>query len=90
MVAADRERIAVAAEREHVQIRPAQGNAAGKGQDTSVNVVGAMRLHKIGKRLAQPMPATVVIFSCQILRFSIKFEIEARTEKSPQPGHQVG
>src|ERR1051325_1051896 len=36
------------------------------------------------------MPATVVIFSCQILRFSISLKYSASTEKSPQPGHQVG
>ena len=36
------------------------------------------------------MPATVVIFSCHILRFSISLKYSASTEKSPQPGHQVG
>src|SRR5271155_1956182 len=36
------------------------------------------------------MPATVVIFSCQILRFSISLKYSASTEKSPQPGHHVG
>src|SRR5271170_2942755 len=36
------------------------------------------------------MPATVVIFSCQILRFSINLKYSASTEKSPQPGHHVG
>src|SRR5271170_5918640 len=45
---------------------------------------------KYGKRLEQPMPATVVIFSCHILRFSISLKYSARTEKSPQPGHHVG
>src|SRR5580698_2763863 len=45
---------------------------------------------KYGKRLEQPMPATVVIFSCHILRFSISLKYSASTEKSPQPGHQVG
>src|ERR1700722_1976600 len=45
---------------------------------------------KYGKRLEQPMPATVVIFSCHILRFSINLKYSASTEKSPQPGHQVG
>src|ERR1700744_5683390 len=45
---------------------------------------------KYGKRLKQPMPATVVIFSCHILRFSISLKYSARTEKSPQPGHHVG
>src|SRR3984957_6189487 len=45
---------------------------------------------KYGKRLEQPMPATVVIFSCHILRFSISLKYSASTEKSPQPGHHVG
>src|SRR5580704_10044445 len=36
------------------------------------------------------MPATVVIFSCTNLRFSISLKYSARTEKSPQPGHHVG
>src|SRR5271154_4646978 len=36
------------------------------------------------------MPATVVIFSCHILRFSISLKYSASTEKSPQPGHHVG
>src|SRR5476649_2435201 len=36
------------------------------------------------------MPATVVIFSCHILRFSINLKYSASTEKSPQPGHHVG
>src|SRR6185312_4923057 len=45
---------------------------------------------KYGKRLEQPMPATVVIFSCHILRFSINLKYSASTEKSPQPGHHVG
>src|SRR6266581_7976649 len=36
------------------------------------------------------MPATVVIFSCHILRFSMSLKYSASTEKSPQPGHQVG
>ena len=36
------------------------------------------------------MPATVVIFSCHIFRFSMSLKYSARTEKSPQPGHQVG
>src|SRR5580692_12675023 len=45
---------------------------------------------KYGNRLEQPMPATVVIFSCHILRFSISLKYSASTEKSPQPGHHVG
>src|SRR5580704_4445594 len=45
---------------------------------------------KYGNRLEQPIPATVVIFSCHILRFSISLKYSASTEKSPQPGHQVG
>src|SRR5215475_3917371 len=45
---------------------------------------------KYGKRLEQPMPATVVIFSCHNLRFSISLKYNASTEKSPQPGHHVG
>src|ERR1051326_265337 len=45
---------------------------------------------KYGKRLEQPMPATVVIFSCHIFRFSISLKYSASTEKSPQPGHHVG
>ena len=36
------------------------------------------------------MPEMVVIFSCHSLRFSISLKYSARTEKSPQPGHQVG
>src|SRR6185437_4248977 len=40
-------RIAVAAEHEHMQVRPAQGNAAGKGQRAAVNVMHAVRLHEI-------------------------------------------
>src|SRR5205809_7062058 len=36
------------------------------------------------------MPATVVTFSCHIFRFSISLKYSASTEKSPQPGHQVG
>src|ERR1017187_8275301 len=45
---------------------------------------------KYGKRLEQPMPEMVVIFSCHSLRFSISLKYRARTEKSPQPGHHVG
>src|ERR1700733_10355815 len=45
---------------------------------------------KYGKRLKQPMPPTVEIFSCHILRFSISLKYSASTEKSPQPGHHVG
>src|ERR1039457_7218824 len=45
---------------------------------------------KYGKRLEQPMPETVVIFSCRSLRFSINLKYNASTEKSPQPGHHVG
>src|SRR5437773_3683886 len=36
------------------------------------------------------MPAMVVTFSCQSLRFSMSLKYSASTEKSPQPGHQVG
>ena len=36
------------------------------------------------------MPATVVIFSCAILALLDQLEEDASTEKSPQPGHQVG
>src|ERR1041384_3064499 len=36
------------------------------------------------------MPAMVVIFSCQSLRFSMSLKYSASTEKSPQPGHHVG
>src|ERR1700746_3563047 len=36
------------------------------------------------------MPEIVVILSCHSLRFSINLKYKARTEKSPQPGHQVG
>src|SRR5271157_2971275 len=45
---------------------------------------------KYGNRLEQPMPATVVIFSCHSFRFSINLKYRASTEKSPQPGHHVG
>src|SRR6516162_10330418 len=45
---------------------------------------------KYGKRLEQPMPEIVVIFSCHSLRFSINLKYSASTEKSPQPGHHVG
>src|SRR3974390_1577327 len=45
---------------------------------------------KYGNRLEQPMPEMVVIFSCHILRFSINLKYSASTEKSQQPGHQVG
>src|SRR5580693_7896550 len=45
---------------------------------------------KYGKRLEQPIPAMVVIFSCHSLRFSISLKYSASTEKSPQPGHHVG
>jgi len=34
----------------------------------------AVRLNEIGKRLEQPIPAMVVIFSCQSFRFSISLK----------------
>jgi hypothetical protein len=33
----------------HVQVRPAQRNAAGEGQRAAMNVMRAVRLHEIGK-----------------------------------------
>ena len=47
MIAADGERVAVAAEHEHVQVGPRQRDAAGKRQRAAVNVVHAVRLHEI-------------------------------------------
>src|SRR5207248_6794983 len=49
MVAADRERVAVAAEDEEVQVGPTQGNAAGERQCAAVNVMHAMGLDEIRK-----------------------------------------
>ena len=40
----------------------------------TVDVMRAVGLHEIRKRLEQPMPATVVMFSCRILRFSISLK----------------
>ena len=47
MIAADGKRVAVAAEHEHVQVRPRQRNAAGKRQRAAVDVMHAVRLHEI-------------------------------------------
>ena len=47
MIAADGKRVAVASEDEHVQIRPAQRNAAGERQRAAVNVMHAVRLNEI-------------------------------------------
>ncbi|MDB6130526.1 MAG: hypothetical protein JWM04_1633, partial [Verrucomicrobiales bacterium] len=47
MVATDGEGIAITAEDENMQVRTAEGNAAGEWQGATVNVVGAMSLHEI-------------------------------------------
>ena len=47
MVAADGKGVAVAAENEHVQVRPGKRNAAGKRQRAAVDVMHAVRLHEI-------------------------------------------
>ncbi len=49
MIAADGERIAVAAEDKHMQVRASQRNAAGEGQSASMNEMRAVRLHEIRK-----------------------------------------
>ena len=49
MIAANRIRVAVAAENKHVQIRPGKGNAAGKRQRAPVDEMHPVRLHKIRK-----------------------------------------
>src|ERR1039457_3818106 len=47
MVAADGKEVAVAPEHEYVQIGPGERNPTGERQRTTVNVVGAVGLHKI-------------------------------------------
>jgi hypothetical protein len=74
MIPADRKGVAITAKHKHMQIRPAQRNTAGKGQRPAVDEMDAVGLDKIGNRLEQPIPATVVIFSCQSLRFSISLK----------------
>src|SRR5690606_13763270 len=49
VIAADGERVTVATEHEHVQIRARQRNAAGKWQGAAVDVVRAMGLDEIRK-----------------------------------------
>src|SRR5205814_288141 len=49
MIAPDRKGVAIPAKDEDVQIRPAQGNPTGKGQRPAMNVMSAVRLHKVGK-----------------------------------------
>src|SRR5262249_47340907 len=48
-IASDGKGIAVPSENEHVQVRPGQGNAAGKRQGASMDVMSAMSLHEIRK-----------------------------------------
>ena len=47
VVAADGERVAVAAEAEDMEVRPAQGNTAGKRQRAAMNEVRTVGLHEI-------------------------------------------
>ena len=49
MIAADGKGVAVAAEHEDVQVRAAEGNAAGEGQGAAVDVMHAVGLDEIGE-----------------------------------------
>ena len=49
MVAADREEVAIAAEDKDMQVRAREGDSAGKGQGTSVDVMRAIALDKVGE-----------------------------------------
>ena len=90
MVAADGKGVAVAAENEHVQVRPGERNAAGKRQGAAVDVMHAVRLDEIRKPAGAADARDGGDFSCHSLRFSISLKYSASTEKSPQPGHHVG
>src|SRR5882672_9761692 len=49
MIAADGKGVAVTTEDEHMQVRPAQRNAAGKGKGAPVNVMRTVSLHEVGE-----------------------------------------
>ena len=49
MIAANRKPVAVAAEKEDVQVRAGQADTGSQGDGTPVDEMGAVRVHKIGK-----------------------------------------